>query len=195
MSSFHKNHGPMISGGCGSTFQLTITNPTGSPSAKTARYHGLACGYSAASASASATEPTNRSCSGATRSAMTASRFTSVISPRVTATAVRLAAHSQPRLQPPGTVGAQRRIEKHSRAHCAAMNTSRTWRRSPVGDRCRCWCRCDPEFADAVPRVHASLVTDSLAIQLGLDEAGVKLVEGPAGAHGQRGRDPRRLPG
>ena len=45
MSSFHKNHGPMISGGSGSAFQLTITNPTGVPSATTARYHGLACGY------------------------------------------------------------------------------------------------------------------------------------------------------
>src|ERR1019366_7878282 len=52
MSSFHKNHGPMISGGCGSTFQLTITNPTGSPPAQTARYHGLACGYPPTSASA-----------------------------------------------------------------------------------------------------------------------------------------------
>jgi hypothetical protein len=51
MSSFHKNHGPMISGGSGSAFQLTITNPTGMPSATTARYHGLARGYSAASAS------------------------------------------------------------------------------------------------------------------------------------------------
>jgi dihydrofolate reductase len=29
MSSFHKNHGPMISGGSGGTFQLIITNPTG----------------------------------------------------------------------------------------------------------------------------------------------------------------------
>jgi hypothetical protein len=29
MSSFHKNHGPMISGGRGSTFQLIMTNPTG----------------------------------------------------------------------------------------------------------------------------------------------------------------------
>jgi hypothetical protein len=63
MSSFHKNHGPMISGGCGSTFQLTITNPIGptgpaGPAAKTARYHGLACGYSAAS-SDSRTELTN----------------------------------------------------------------------------------------------------------------------------------------
>src|SRR5215472_1783643 len=94
----------MISCGCGSTFQLTITNPTGLPCAKTARHHGLACGYSAASASAPATEPTNRSCSGATRSARTASRFTSVISPRVTAMAVRLAAHSQPGLQHAGTV-------------------------------------------------------------------------------------------
>jgi hypothetical protein len=27
---FHKNRGPMISGGCGSTLQLTITNPIGS---------------------------------------------------------------------------------------------------------------------------------------------------------------------
>ena len=59
MSSFHKNHGPMISGGCGSAFQLTITNPTGVPSATTARYHGLACGYSAASASDSRNEETN----------------------------------------------------------------------------------------------------------------------------------------
>lgn len=46
-----------------------------------------------------------------------------------------------------------------------------------------------------VRRLHASLVTDSLPVQLGLDEGGVKLVERLAGAHGQRGRDPRRLPG
>src|SRR5262245_34065411 len=95
MSSFHNNHGPMISGGCGSQFQLIITNPTGpagSSLAKTARYHGLACGQSAAAASESSTELTNRSCPGATRSARTASRFWSVISSRVTATAVRLQA-------------------------------------------------------------------------------------------------------
>ena len=35
--------------------------------------------------------------------------------------------------------------------------------------------------------LQASLVTDSLPIQFGLDEAGVKGVEGPTGAHGQRG--------
>ena len=86
MSSFHKNHGPMTSGGCGSTSQLTITNPTGLPPAQTTRYHGLAWGYPAACASALRTDPTNRSCPGATRSARTASRFRSVISPRVTAT-------------------------------------------------------------------------------------------------------------
>jgi hypothetical protein len=49
----------MISGGSGSAFQLTITNPAGVPSATTARYHGLACGYSAASASESGTDETN----------------------------------------------------------------------------------------------------------------------------------------
>jgi hypothetical protein len=42
--------------------QLTITNPTGVPSATTTRYHGLACGYSAASASDSGTDETNCSC-------------------------------------------------------------------------------------------------------------------------------------
>lgn len=61
MSSFHKNHGPMTSGGCGSTSQLTITNPTGSPPAQTTRYHGLAWGYPAACASALRTDLTNRS--------------------------------------------------------------------------------------------------------------------------------------
>jgi len=84
MSSFHKNHGPMISGGCGSAFQLTITNPTGVPSATTVRYHGLACGYSAASAGAWGTDETNCSCPGATRRARTAARFPPVISSSVT---------------------------------------------------------------------------------------------------------------
>jgi len=51
------------------------------------------------------------------------------------------------------------------------------------------------ESVGAVARLHASLVTDSLPVQLGLDKAAVKLVKGPAGTHGQRGRDPRRLPG
>src|SRR5215831_18414306 len=95
MSTFHNNHGPMISGGCGSQFQLIITNPTGpagSSLANTARYHGLASGQSAAAASESSTELTNRSCPGATRRARTASRFWSVISSRVTATSARLQA-------------------------------------------------------------------------------------------------------
>src|SRR5215475_15373246 len=84
-----------ISGGCGSQFQLIITNPTGpagSSLANTARYHGLASGQSAAAASESSTELTNRSCPGATRRARTASRFWSVISSRVTATSARLQA-------------------------------------------------------------------------------------------------------
>src|SRR5215831_18756304 len=95
MSTFHNNHGPMISGGCGSQFQLIITNPTGpagSSLANTARYHGLASGQSAAAASESSTELTNRSCPGATRRARTASRFWSVISSRITATSARLQA-------------------------------------------------------------------------------------------------------
>ena len=45
------------------------------------------------------------------------------------------------------------------------------------------------------PRAFALLVADSLPVQLGLDEAGIEVVEGLAGAHGQRGRDPGSLPG
>jgi hypothetical protein len=47
----------MMSGGCGAQFQLIMTNPMGTSPAYTARDHGLACGYSAASASAFCTEP------------------------------------------------------------------------------------------------------------------------------------------
>src|SRR5689334_22303862 len=80
----------MISGGAGSGFQLTITKPTGSPSATIARYQGLACGYSAASASDLATSATNISWPGATRRARTASRLALVISSSVTATGATL---------------------------------------------------------------------------------------------------------
>jgi len=80
----------MISGGCGSAFQLTITNPTGVPFATTARYRGLACGYSAASASDSRTDETNCPWPGATRRARTAARFPSLISSSVTPTPVRI---------------------------------------------------------------------------------------------------------
>ena len=45
--SFHRNHGPMMSGGCGLTSQLSMTNPTGSLPRYTARYHGLPSGVSA----------------------------------------------------------------------------------------------------------------------------------------------------
>src|SRR6478672_10463240 len=90
----------MISGGCGSGSQLTITNPTGSPSATIARYQGLACGYSAASASDLATSATNISCPGATRRARTASRLASVISSSVTATGATLRNAGGPGLAP-----------------------------------------------------------------------------------------------
>ena len=90
----------MISGGCGSGSQLTITKPTGSPSAMIARYQGLACGYSAASASDLATSATNFSCPGATRRARTASRLASVISSSVTATGATLRTGRVRRLAP-----------------------------------------------------------------------------------------------
>src|SRR5215467_8028587 len=90
----------MISGGCGSGSQLTITKPTGSPSATIARYQGLACGYSAASASDLATSATNFSCPGATRRARTASRLASVISSSVTATGATLRTVGARRLAP-----------------------------------------------------------------------------------------------
>src|SRR5689334_25345306 len=90
MSGFHKNHGPMTSGGSGSASQLTITNPASVPSATTARYHGLARGYCAASASDSRTDETNCSWPGATCRARTAARFASSISSSVTPTAPSL---------------------------------------------------------------------------------------------------------
>jgi hypothetical protein len=80
MTIFRRNHGPMMSGGGGVILQLIITKPTGTSSAKTALYQGLACTQSSASWSASATVPANRSCFAATASAMTAAELSSVIS-------------------------------------------------------------------------------------------------------------------
>src|SRR4051812_38058877 len=82
MSSFQRNQGPMISGGCGSVFQLSMTKPTGSSPAYTARNHGLACGYSSASATDSATVETKTSCPGVVRSARTDAALSAVIGRR-----------------------------------------------------------------------------------------------------------------
>lgn len=38
------------------------------------------------------------------------------------------------------------------------------------------------------PRAFALLVANSLPVQFGLDKAGAEVVEGLAGAHGQRGK-------
>src|ERR671915_2596037 len=78
--SFQRNQGPMMSGGRGVTFQLSMTKPTGSPSRYTARYQGLPAGCSTASSSESATDDTNRPCPGPAWMASTTSRFASVIS-------------------------------------------------------------------------------------------------------------------
>ena len=64
------------------------------------------------------------------------------------------------------------------------MRTAWRFRAAIRSERCHVRHGTAPEFAGAVPRLHASLVTDSLPVQLGLDEADVKLVEGSAGAHG-----------
>src|SRR5882757_8178068 len=64
----------------GGTFQLSITNPTGSSPSYTARHQGSASGICTASFSELGTDPTNRCCDGRTFNARTASRFSSVIS-------------------------------------------------------------------------------------------------------------------
>src|SRR5690349_22423020 len=70
--------------GTGVTSQLTMTNPTGSPSASTTRIHGWPSGSRWASTKDSPTPVTNRSCSGATRSASTAVAVAGVTVDRVT---------------------------------------------------------------------------------------------------------------
>jgi hypothetical protein len=81
--SRHRKYGPRMPG-AGVTFQLSITKPTGSSSAYTTRYQGAAWGVAAAYSRDSTTELTKRSWLWPTRSARTASRFSSVISRRLT---------------------------------------------------------------------------------------------------------------